>query len=374
MKNKSWFYITIVLTILFIAGSVWFKIYQENVLVEQFYGALLGVVITAIITVLLLQGQTSNEEKRDRSLKIFEKKQDVYHEFLESLKDIIKDGEITISTRGETQDELKDLLFQLGYIQMHTSDENTRKIFEKVSNIIRQMNDFNVSEEYKQKHLPEFYASLSEHLFEIISILKSDLYNEKTQTIPKTQVQQLLNDCDLFIENEGVDKHALQKYFWDELQKQFKEKEYDLEYKDFTKDISEYYARAKARHRYYGIEIPIYTTQANEVIKLSIDIENDYCYGIKKVYSDETNKKIDAILNELSNGFRVLDTERHRNRTKWIGYKNSDRYNLDFWKLDSKSFKRLANPRKNESLIIDIVDEIEMYISRFEELATESNL
>lgn len=53
MKNKNWFYVTIILTVLFIAGSVWFKIYQENVLVEQFYGALLGVVITAIITVLL---------------------------------------------------------------------------------------------------------------------------------------------------------------------------------------------------------------------------------------------------------------------------------------------------------------------------------
>lgn len=374
MSHKNWIYGVIFLMGLFVAVPVLYRIEEINSLASQFYGALTGVVITAIITVFLLQGQSDSEEKKDRSIKIFEKKQDIYHDFLENLKEIIKDGEITISAKGEVKDELKELLFQLGYIQMHTSDENTRKIFEKVSDIIRKMNDFNISEEYKQKHLSEFYASLSEHLFEIVAVLKSDLYNQKTQPIQKKQIAQLLEDCDLFIESDDVDKHALQKYFWDELQKQFKDKEYELEHKDFTKDISEYYARDKNRHRYYGIELPIYTTQANEVIKLSVDIENDYCYGIKKVYSDETNKKVGSILKEISNGFKHLDSERHRNTEKWIGFKNSDRYNLDFFRFDSDGFKRLKNPRKREALITDIVNEIEMYVEKFVEIAKENNL
>ena len=60
----------------------------------------------------LLQGQSDSEEKKDRSIKIFEKKQDIYHDFLENLKEIIKDGEIIISAKGEAKDELKELLFQ----------------------------------------------------------------------------------------------------------------------------------------------------------------------------------------------------------------------------------------------------------------------
>ena len=145
-KKNLWVYGIIAFSAVFIASAVIFKIFDLEVLPSQFYGALIGVVITAIITVFLLQGQTANEEQRERSIKVFEKKQNVYHEFLDKLKVIIKDGEITIAAQGKKTesdnnvDELKDLLFQLGYIQMHTSEENTNKIFEKVAIIIQLMN------------------------------------------------------------------------------------------------------------------------------------------------------------------------------------------------------------------------------------------
>ena len=74
MKNKNlWLYGIIAFTILFIASAVIFRVLNVEILPSQFYGALIGVVITAIITVFLLQGQTANEEKRERSIKVFEK-------------------------------------------------------------------------------------------------------------------------------------------------------------------------------------------------------------------------------------------------------------------------------------------------------------
>lgn len=100
-KRNLWVYGVIVFTLIFIASSVIFKIYEFEVLPSQFFGALIGVVITAIITLFLLQGQTSNEEEREKSVKVFEKKQEVYHAFLEELKKIIQDGEITIVSKGK---------------------------------------------------------------------------------------------------------------------------------------------------------------------------------------------------------------------------------------------------------------------------------
>ena len=206
MKNKNTIYLTsiILLVLLFIASPVIFKVYNIDLLPSQFFGALIGVFITALVTSFLLKGQTEGDEKREKTIKVFEKKQDVYHSFLQNLSDVIKDGEITISaqTRGEGEDEnvdeLKDLLFQLGYIQLHTSEENTNKIFEKVAKIIRILNDFNADSTYKDK-LSLFYADLSEELFSIVAIFKSDLYGVETVPIPKEKIENLLGECGLFV-------------------------------------------------------------------------------------------------------------------------------------------------------------------------------
>ncbi|MFV0140912.1 hypothetical protein OBK16_13655 [Empedobacter falsenii] len=373
MKNKNlWLYGIIAFTILFIASAIIFRVSNIEILPSQFYGALIGVVITAIITVFLLQGQTANEEKRERSIKVFEKKQDVYHEFLDNLKEIIKDGEITISAQGKNADlssnvdELKDLLFQLGYIQMHTSEENTNKVFERVSKIIQLMNDFSSDGKDKQKFLPKFYASLSEQLFGIVSILKSDLYGIETNTIHKDRIEDLLRECDLFIDNDEFDKYEVQNYFWSELQKQLKHKGYDIEEKDFRQDVNEFYARARNRHRYYGIIFSIYNTKENEKINFRIEIENNFYYGFVKPELKVDKPEISEIIQQVSENFRQTDW--------WYGWKFPDRHDLDFWNLHSAEFERLKHPRKREQLVADIVNEIDMYIEKFKQIAEKNNL
>mgnify|MGYP000918751567 CR=1 FL=1 len=373
MRSKliNWIGILLAVSLCFFIFS---QVYQGALpkIVEEINNSAIGAILTAFVTVLLLQGQTASEEKRDKSVKVFEKKQDVYHDFLEKLKEIIKDGEITISAQGKNADlssnvdELKDLLFQLGYIQMHTSEENTKKVFERVSKIIQLMNDFSSDRKDKQKFLPKFYASLSEQLFGIVSILKSDLYGIETNTIYKDRIEDLLRECDLFIDNEEFDKYEVQNYFWSELQKQLNLKGYDIKSKDFRQDINEFYARARNRHRYFGLVFPIYTTKDNETIHFNIEIENNYYYGFIKPELKKENTEITQIIKEVSENFKQTDW--------WYGWKFSDRYELDFWNLHSAEFERLKHPRKREQLVSDIVNEIDMYIVKFKQIAEKNNL
>ncbi len=373
MKKKNlWLYGIIVFTLLFIASSVLFRVFVVEILPSQFFGALIGVVITAIITVLLLQGQTANEEQRERSIKVFEKKQSVYHEFLEKLKEIIKDGQITIAAQGKNAtidqnvDELKDLLFQLGYIQMHTSEENTNKIFERVAKIIQLMNDFSSEGKDKQKLLPEFYASLSEELFGVVSILKSDLYGIETNSIGREKILDLLRECDLFIDTDEFDKYDIQKYFLDELQNQLIAKGYKITKKDFTQDISEYYAKARNRHRWYSFSFEIYSyPNSDEKVFFEIGIENSYYYGFRnKTENTDFNPVLKDLLQNSLIGFNT--------RKNWI-YTFSKKNDLDFWKFNSPSFEKLKNPRKREVLISEIVQEMDFNIETFIQNAEKSN-
>ena len=73
------------------------KIYDDSIpkIIEEINNGAIGAILTAIVTVFLLQGQTATEEERDKNLTVFEKKQEVYHQFLEKLKDIVEDGKST---------------------------------------------------------------------------------------------------------------------------------------------------------------------------------------------------------------------------------------------------------------------------------------
>lgn len=373
MKNKNlWLYGIIAFSFIFIASSVLFRVFDVEVLPSQFFGALIGVVITAIITVFLLQGQTANEEQRERSIKVFEKKQDVYHDFLEKLKEIIRDGEITIAAQGKNAnldqnvDELKDLLFQLGYIQMHTSEENTNKVFERVAKIIQLMNDFSSEGKDKQKFLPEFYASLSEELFGIVSILKSDLYGIETNSIGREKILDLLRECDLFIDSDEFNKYDVQQYFLEELQNQLIAKGYKIVKKDFTQDISQYYAKARNRHRWYGFSCEIYSyPNSTEKVFFEFGIENSYYFGFRnKSKNLDFQLELKELLQSSLIGF-------HFNKN-WI-FTFPQKNGLDFWKLNSPSFERLKNPRKREGLITDIVNEMDSNVRIFIQNAEKMN-
>ena len=339
-------------------------------LVENINNSAIGAIFTAIITVFLLQGQTATEEERDKNLSVFEKKQEVFHNFLEKLKEIVQDGKITISIRdnakeGENIDELKELLFQLSYIQMHTHEDNTDKIFKHIANIIQQMNDFEAAGNDKQKLMAEFYANFSKELFGIITVLKSDLYNINSKPIPAENIKSILEKCNLFVEGGEMDKYEMQNYFWRELQEEFLAKGYQFEKFDFEQDVNKYYRGGRTRHKWFGFTIPIYTTQNNEVVNFDIELENDYYYGFHK-NGNPKSELLQKCIKEAYAGFKESNS--------WYGWTYSTRYNLDFWNLNSPSFESLKHPQRRKLLIENIAREMDTYIQNFIRVAKENNL
>lgn len=359
-KQNKWLYGTVIFTVLFAVMSIVVRFFSAEELPAQVSGVLFQVAVTAIITVFLLNGQSATEEERDKSLRVFEKKQEVYHHFLDNFKQIIRDGkiEINVGENAESQiDELKELLFELGYIQLHTSEENTKAVFTEVAEIIKLLNYFESEGVRQQQQLPQFYAQLSQHLFKIISILKADLYGKETKTIERETVKELLESCDLFVQNSELDKYALQNYFWAALQARLVKKGYPLEQKDFKQDVMQFYARARNRHRWYGVDIPIHTFENGKTANFRVEIENTLFYGLTREYENAENMALETACKALH-----ISGSPH-----WYGWKWFDRNSLDFWRLDSEAFDRLNHPMKRERLMDEITEELDSYIKQFQQ-------
>lgn len=129
MANKN-INISIALGMLAVIIAVAFRLFSEADLWFQMFSAILGVIITIIITNLLLNSQTNNDIERERNSEIFKEKLRIYQEFLQALYDVLKEEAVT-------PDEAMRLQFQTSYIAMHTSSENILQISKNVSNIVK---------------------------------------------------------------------------------------------------------------------------------------------------------------------------------------------------------------------------------------------
>lgn len=180
MSSKTtWQYWVLLFALIAIGASLIFQIFNVDTLLNRLYGSLIGVVLTAIITVFLLQGQTQSQEKREKSVKVFEKKQLVYHDFLVHIDRILQDGKLAIPERGSDEpNELIELILQLGYIKLHAQEAHTRAItgqVTKILGILRQEQIQGVDSERT------FYKSIAEEIFLLVTIMRRDLYDHNEQ-------------------------------------------------------------------------------------------------------------------------------------------------------------------------------------------------
>lgn len=198
LKKIDWVRLgTLVFTLLFIGSAVFFEIFELGTLPTQVFGALLGVVITAIITVLLLQGQTKSEEKREIHLRVFEKKQEVYFEFLNKFNHILQNQEFRIRLDTKQMQEnsdinLQDLLFEFGYLQMHTSAAVFDQILEHMGRLLEANNHLQHHSNGDTGAIKQYYTILTREYFAIIALLKTELYPEKDKEIDLKKINTIL--------------------------------------------------------------------------------------------------------------------------------------------------------------------------------------
>lgn len=285
--------------------------------------AIIGVVITIVITaallnrqsdqqsklqVLLLDKQYISELKKERDVKVFEEKLKIYKEFLSKLHDIIKDDKIS-------EYEVKELIFQISYIAMHTSSEHVNTILLNLNKTIT-----GIGKNEKGK------TELAQNVLDIVLVLQRELYNEKlgNNDIKIKLFSGLVTDINDFAESDGnenslvfqsylpetnEEKILIQTYFWKELLKQLKQinPEYvqnELTDETIAENVSEYYARKRNRHRFYGFAFEVYTSKKdNRKVYFTVEIENDYYYGFLWNDSIQSDELLSNIVIEVSDKY-----------------------------------------------------------------------
>ena len=163
------------LLVLFVAVATISGAWPGSDASSQILSALAGAVVAAIITLFLLLGQTSSEEKKEKNTKVFEERLRIYKEFLQKLCDVVKDMKI------EPAEEI-ELEFQVAYIAMHTSTESIDTISEKVKEII-----------VKIKNGEDGSNEMLRQLFEIADVFYKELYGKDNDVNDDTRKNTITN-------------------------------------------------------------------------------------------------------------------------------------------------------------------------------------
>ena len=235
MKNNNSILITIVLGICILIGAWYFQVFTDYEVPSRILAAILGVVITAIITQLLLSSQTNKEvtlrqeqqkwqaeqdklkqdrqkeiaketrewqeqqalktkewqeqqDKKteqwridhDRSNTVFGEKLKIYQKFLDTLYNAVKDGELTESEKLELQ-------YQTSLVAMHCEPENIQKLSGAVKQVIT------IVCEPSKKRSPNENALLKT-LFDVVEALRKDLYAKDFKPFPNDVKEQTIGN------------------------------------------------------------------------------------------------------------------------------------------------------------------------------------
>ena len=165
MKIKDYIFYGIIVAfiVLFLASAIIFKVYNVEILPSQFYGALIGVFITAIVTAFLLRGQTEGDEKREKSVKIFETRKEKYNNFITEIWKIWDKRYI----RLEDVNELLKMVSQ--NIVLYTKPETVNKILYHLTQIAKYAN------REESDNTEKFSKEIQENIFGIINALAKEI-------------------------------------------------------------------------------------------------------------------------------------------------------------------------------------------------------
>ena len=194
--NIALFVFVLIATNLFTKTDLWF----------QSACVVIGTILTAVVTLLLLNGQSEKEEQKERNSKVFEEKLKIYKEFLSTLCRIVKDKDVN-------PEESVELQFQVAQIAMHTSYNRIEKISENVTEIIASIRN-TYSDEDKQP------SSLVKNLFDIQEQFRQELYDDESN------IQQKFYPVDeKIVDKREEDKEEYQKHAqkWNDVVKKFEE-------------------------------------------------------------------------------------------------------------------------------------------------------
>ena len=87
------FFIALMVLVTLLVPVLFFLFSLENLWYEA-YAAIIGVILTAIVTVMLLDGQSRSEEEKDKNIEVYKARLGVYSGFNQKMWDILNDDDI----------------------------------------------------------------------------------------------------------------------------------------------------------------------------------------------------------------------------------------------------------------------------------------
>ncbi|MBD5244759.1 MAG: YibE/F family protein [Barnesiella sp.] len=165
-KNRgyaSWsvYAVAIALTLVACAVAVVLRLFSTNDLPFQTFAALIGVIITAIITGVLLKGQSDSERLQKEQAEIFKEKLATYNRFLDALCKYVTEP---------NPPHKKEVIFHAMALRMHTNSDTIKELD---ANIVRLIDKTGTDDEVE---------TLVKSLNAIAKIFAKELYGESTDS------------------------------------------------------------------------------------------------------------------------------------------------------------------------------------------------
>ena len=151
-------FISLLGVVAFCMVAHYFGILPANILPISFMGACLGAIISALITLGLLNSQTEHDEIKTRNVKVFEKKSKFFHKFIDDLWCILEKQKITMDDYNKLR---KDFSIRL---MIYLKEKSNKTIAKNIKNIGESVNNSNST-----------YENLKENIFSIINILCAEI-------------------------------------------------------------------------------------------------------------------------------------------------------------------------------------------------------
>ena len=151
--------------------AVYLRLFTGKELWYEMFAAVLGVIITAVITMILLKGQSDDDVERERAAKIFEEKLRIYQDYLHTLCDVIKDHSLS-------DGEKIRLEFQTSYVAMHCDSKYIATVSNAVKELIEYCCPDEDGENLNRKNKSGSPDPLLDNLFCIVEAFRKDLYGD----------------------------------------------------------------------------------------------------------------------------------------------------------------------------------------------------
>jgi hypothetical protein len=134
------------------------NIFSVGDLPANFVAAFLEAVVTAVITVLLLSGQSAAEEVKERNVKVFEKKSEIFHQYIDLVWNIWEDHIVT----GDEYDNLTSAYYKR--LMIYLNKNSLQKIGICLKNIGQVVDNETPDESILRDNIVQIINTLSDEL------------------------------------------------------------------------------------------------------------------------------------------------------------------------------------------------------------------